>query len=191
MRGDADEVRRSSEVKGAWFTSARRYLTESGQDDVAERMIARLEPPHLEAFRDPIASAWYPEETLATTLRILREETRAERDERFVQVMQGITHVGLNRFFRLVLDLSSADFVLRKIPVMWGHIRRGAGKVEVQTDPRGATIRYSEFPWFSDPNYRLLTVGSIRTLLVACNTSGDVRVGESFHDALTIEITYR
>ena len=36
---------------------------------LAERMIAPLEPPHLEAFRDPIASAWYPEETLATTLR--------------------------------------------------------------------------------------------------------------------------
>lgn len=180
-----------NEVKGVWFVSARRYLAETGQEDVARRMIERLDEPHRATFASPAPSDWYPEATLAETLRMLREETGAARDERFVALMQAITHVGINRFFRLVLSVSSADFVLRKIPVMWGHIRRGAGKVSVETGDRGATIRYSEFPWFDEPTYRLMTEGSIRALLAAVDVSADVRVGSFTRSSLLVNVTYR
>lgn len=181
----------ASEVKGVWFVTARRYLMESGQEDVIARMVARLDEPHRTTFATPSASEWYPEASLAATLQLLREECGSQREERYVALMEAITLVGINRFFRLVLAVSSADFVLRKIPTMWAHIRRGAGKVTVETDERGATIRYSEFPWFDEPTYRLMTEGSIRALLGAVNVAGDVRLGAFTRSTLVVNVTYR
>ena len=180
----------ANRVKGVWFVTARRYLDER-EPDVVARMLARMPPEHASAFREPAASAWYPEEALACTLRLLREETRTFRDERFAELMETMTLVGLSRFFRTVLGLSSLPFVLRRIPEMWKLIRRGEGRVNVETSAHGATIRYTQFPWFVDPNYPLLTLGSIRALVSASRASADVRVAHTADDALTVEVTYR
>jgi hypothetical protein len=180
----------TSEVKGVWFVSARRYLDEQKMHGVADRILAKISAPHRAAFAEPGASEWYPEEALAETLRLLRHETRTGSDEQFTQLMEGITQVGINRFFRLLLSVASADFVLRKIPIMWHQIRRGDGQVQVTTDARGALIQYTEFPWFHDPVYPLMTLGSIRALLVVVGAPAHVSLGPSTRSSQQVLVSY-
>lgn len=180
----------ASEVKGVWFISARRFLEENGRGAVVDRVSARLPAQFRGAFTEPSASEWYPEEALAVTLRLLREEGGAARDDEFIALIEGITLVGINRFFRLLLSVASADFVLRKIPVMWDHIRRGDGRVVVETSTAGATIRYSMFPWFHDPVYPLMTLGSIRALLRVVGVHSEVRCGALTRTSMEVIVVH-
>ena len=82
----------------------------------------------------------------------------------FIAVVYGGI-IGVNRFFRVLLRLSSPAFVLRQTPTMWRQIRRGQGRGEVEPVPGGTLIRYRDFPWFDDVNYRLLAKGSLGAIV--------------------------
>jgi hypothetical protein len=71
-------------------------------------------------------------------------------------------------FFRLLMRLGSPTLVLRKAPAMWNHIRRGAGHVAVEANEAGGVLRFTEFPYFRDLHYRLLTIGAVRALVTVC-----------------------
>ena len=100
--------------------------------------------------------------------------------------MEGCTEIGVSRFFRVLLRLSTPGFVLRQVPTMWRHIRRGRGEVRVREEDGAFVLEYSDFPWFADPLYEHLTVGSVRALVrIATGKAPTIRA-EGLGDRLTL-----
>lgn len=178
----------SSEVKGAWFVAARAWLESRGSLEATARA---LKPDAREALLQPIPAAWYPEPVLQASLTALRDVVAPERAQ-FVAAMDACTAIGISRFFRALLRVASPGFVLRQVPTMWRHIRRGDGHVAVEAGDGRGTIRYSQFPYFADDNYRLLTEGSLRAVVRTC-TGREPRVAlvRATNDALEVEILWR
>lgn len=154
-----------SEVKGVWFVTAKSYLLGQRGPEAVEWVAERLDPAFRNAMLEPLTSGWYPERALAQGLDGMREVLGAVDDEVFCRIMRECTEIGVNRFFRALLRSSSPEFVLRQIPTMWRHIRRGQGRVDVERAPGGTLIHYSDFPWFEDVNYRLLVKGSLGAIV--------------------------
>ena len=134
-----------------------------------DRIDARVAMPYRGILRNALTSDWYPEEALAELLTALRAELTDGTPESFVDIIEKITLEGVGRFFRLVLALASPTFVLRKVPILWARMRRGAGCVEVDAQRDRVLLRYREFPWFDRETYRLMTVG---TLVGICKAAG-------------------
>jgi hypothetical protein len=157
-----------SEVRGLWFTTARRYVMEQGGDEWLEAMAHRMDRAYRDVILAPDASEWYPERALQQSLGAMHAVIAGGRDELFVDAMEACTTLGINVFFRLLMRLGSPTLVLRKAPAMWNHIRRGAGHVAVESDEAGGVLRFTEFPYFRDLHYRLLTIGAVRALVTVC-----------------------
>lgn len=184
-------VRPLSEVKGLWFTVARRYLVETyGPGKLAE-CVAYLGEPWGPMLSDPLPSAWYPEEALQDTLRMLDEVVVGGDQEEFIRVLEQCSLLAVNTFFRALLRLVPAPTMLRKVPTMWTLIRRGVGKVVVEAEDTSAVVRYSEFPYFHDLRYRLLTLAAIQSLMILCGRrDARVRLGAHTHDSLLVHVAY-
>jgi hypothetical protein len=74
---------------------------------------------------------------------------------------------------------------------MWNHIRRGQGQVAVEADEAGGVLRFTEFPYFRDPHYRLLTVGVVRALVTVCGRPRPVIDATDFDwDRLTVKVKF-
>lgn len=178
-----------SEVKGIWFDSARGWLDRHHGRARLERIDARVAPQYRGILRDALTSGWYPEEALAEMLFAMRAELTDGSREAFIGIIESITLEGVGRFFRLVLSLASPTFVLRKVPVLWDRMRRGAGRVEVEVLPDRVRLHYREFPWFGDENYRLMTVG---TLTGICKAAGarapQVEIVDWGRDRLDVDV---
>jgi hypothetical protein len=181
-----------SEVKGVWFTTARRYILEmQGGEELLAAVSHRVDRAYRELIVDPYPSEWYPERALQQAMHAMYAILAKNDDAVFIDHMEACTTLGVNHFFRALMRMSSPAAILKKTPAMWNHIRRGAGAVEVEADEAVATIRYTEFPYFRDPNYRLLTLGAVRALVRVCG--GDVRALDVVHyawDAMTVRVTY-
>lgn len=178
-----------SEIKGVWLVTAKSWVL--GQRTVAElNAVARhVDPAMRSALTDPLPSEWYPEETLQQVLRGMRSVLAEDSDSRFLELMRQCTRIGVNRFFRALLRLGSAQFVLRQVPTMWRQIRRGTGRVEVETESNRIQLRYRDFPYFDDPNYRLLTLGSLGAVVELCTSSQpSVSLGAHGSDWLDVAI---
>lgn len=179
-----------SEVKGPWFVAMRAWLDANASDGTAARVIQRIPVEHRRAVREPLPSEWYPEEALASALAAVDAEITKGDREAFLGVMEACTEIGLSRFFRVLLRLSTPAFVLRRVPTMWRQIRRGAGEVEVAERGSVVELRYRAFPWFEDARYELLTLGSVRALMKTCTgTSPSIDVAHRAPDALTLHIS--
>jgi hypothetical protein len=178
------------EVKGLWFVSASDWLTRVHGVEARQR-VARHMGEHGGLLQDAIASEWYPERALQDALAGLRAELAEGDPDRFVEVVRNMVGSGIGRFFRLMLQLGSASFVLRKVPVLWTRVQRGPGHVSVDSQPDRAVIRYRNFPFFSDPNYPLMTGASLQAMVQA--STGRIptaRVVGSGDDWLDIEINH-
>ncbi len=177
----------SSEVKGAWFVAARAWLEERGR---LESAAAALPPEVRVVLLEPIPAAWYPEQALQQAMNGVRTAV-AMTPEQFVDAMDGCTVIGTSRFFRAMMRMASPAFVLRQVPTMWKHIRRGDARVAVETEGTRARITYTDFPFFADENYRLLTEGSLRAVVRTC-TGRDPRVSiqRVTADSLTVEVRW-
>jgi hypothetical protein len=158
-----------SEVKGIWFDSAARWLRRTRGPDAAARLDALVSEAHRGILLDPVVFDWYPEAALGDLLAAVRVELTDGSAGAFVHIIEEITLDGVGRFFRLVLSLASPSFVLRKVPILWGRMRRGAGRVEVDATLQRVRLRYRDFPYFDDENYRLMTVA---TLGGVCRAAG-------------------
>jgi hypothetical protein len=159
-----------SEVKGVWFASAHNFLLDELGADRLEAVVKAMAPAHREALQRPASFEWYPEGALQDMLNALFEVECSNDRELFEDLMRRCTRMGVSRFFRVLVSLGSFRFVTSKVPVMWGRIRLGAGEVEVDflSDPERARVSYSNFPWFSDPLYRLMTRGSLAGVVELC-----------------------
>jgi hypothetical protein len=181
-----------SEVKGVWFVAARDYARAVHGQEVLDALLERTPYKYRDVYAAPIASAWYPEEALQEALSMLYEIVAQESDVIFEQIMEGCTEQGINRLFQMLLRISSPGFVLRMVPTMWRQIRRGAGHVDVDQHEGHTVIRYSEFPWFDDRLYRLLTVGSLRAIVRTCtHEEPRIDVLEAQGHSLTLRVAYR
>lgn len=181
-----------SEVKGAWFCSALDYARELHGDAQVDEWVAHSHPAYREVYANPIASAWYPEACFQEALSMLYERVAQENDRVFEKLIEGCTERGVNLLFRMLIRVSAPAFVLRRLPTMWRQIRRGAGHVDVMQEAGHSMVHYSEFPWFKDPLYRLLTVGSLRALVRTCTQeSPRIEVLDYGVDQLSLRIAYR
>lgn len=179
----------ASEVKGIWFESARGWLLRTHGPEALVRVEQRLDPELRGLLREPMASQWYPESSLAALLVATRDELTDGSARGFIAMVEDITLDGVGRFFRLVLSLASPGFVLRKVPVLWNRMRRGAGRVEVETRPDRVRLRYREFPWFDDENYRLMTVATIQGICRAAGSRAPVaEVVQWSPDTLDVDV---
>jgi len=177
-----------SEVKGAWFVAARAWLEERSALDAAAQMLPREVRTVL---LEPIPASWYPEESLQDALRAVRDVVAPDGND-FVDAMDGCTVIGTSRFFRAMLRAASPAFVLRQVPTMWHHIRRGDANVEVKVEDEKALVAYSSFPYFSDENYRLMTEGSLRALVRTCTARNPkVTLLRSTADSLNVEVRWK
>jgi hypothetical protein len=180
-----------SEVKGLWFTVGRRFVLERYGQEMLDVCVARLGERHGAALRDPLPSQWYPEETLQQMLGVLYIVVAQGDQARYVDIIEESSLIAVHHFFRALLRLVAPATMLRKIPTMWGLIRRGTGKVAVEADDAQATVRYSDFPYFDDVHYRLLTLGAIRALMTLCGaTQARVELVAHTHDSLTVAVAY-
>jgi hypothetical protein len=158
----------TSEVKGLWFVVARRYLIDRYEPDLPLRMASLVAPELREVILEPLRSAWYPEAALQEFMAAFdRLVTHGDR-KRLVAVFEECTLQGVHRFFQALLRLTSPDFLLKKTPVLWNFVRRGAGSVAVEADEARAIVRYRDFPYFEDRNYQLLALGTLRPLATLC-----------------------
>jgi hypothetical protein len=181
-----------SQVKGVWFSAAVEYARDVHGDEVVDRIIAGTPARYREVYANPIASAWYPEEAMEIGLIVIYDVIAQGNDFMFEKIMEGCTEKGVNRLFRLLLRASSPSFVLRRVPTMWKHVRRGAGHVDVEQLEGESVVRYSEFPWFRNPLYRMLTVGSLRSLVRTCTgATPRIEVLHFDHASMGVGIRYR
>ena len=161
-----------SEVKGIWFLSAIRYLREAHGEAMVERVTEGLLPEHRPIFTDALPGEWYPEAALQDMLAVLFGQVAGGDEDLFVRFVEEASVYGTGRFFRVLLGLASTRFLMRRVPVLWDRMRRGLGRVEVEQGERTTVLHYRDFPYFADPNYRLMTVGTLRGL---CRVAGQVR----------------
>lgn len=180
-----------SEVKGLWFVVGRRYVLDHYGEEKLAACIARMGDRNAQALSNPIASQWYPEETLQQTLGVLDLVVAGGDQEAFVRIMLECSLLAVNHFFRALLRLVPAPTMLRKIPKMWSLIRRGPGRVVVEADETHAVVKYSDFPYFDDVHYRGLTVGAVRSLLVLCGAmQAEVEITAYTPETLTLDVRY-
>jgi len=180
-----------SEVKGLWFVVGKRYVLDHHGPEMLAACVARLGERHGHVLAEPIASEWYPEETLQQTLAVLDVVVAQGDQDAFVQILVECSLLAVNHFFRALLRLVPPPTMLRKIPTMWTLIRRGTGRVVVEADETHGAVRYSEFPYFDDVHYRLLTVAAVRSLMILCGAR-DARVDLAAYsrDTLALDVSY-
>jgi hypothetical protein len=181
-----------SEVKGLWFVVAKRYLIDRYDPELPARMAALVDEPLRHAFLDPVRSGWYPEACLTQFMRAFDELVTHGDQRKLVLAFEECTLQGVHRFFQALLRLTTPEFLLRRTPVLWSYVRRNQGRLTVEADPQRAIIRYVDFPYFDDVNYRLLALGTLRPLATLCGgTSPRADVLGYGRDWLDVEVRYR
>ncbi len=181
----------TSEVKGLWFVVARRYLIDRHDPELPRRIAALMDPALSTVVLEPLRSAWYPEAALQQFMASFDELVTHGDRRRLVAIFEECTLQGVHRFFQALLRLTSPDFLLRKTPVLWNYVRRGAGSVTVEAVEARAIVRYRDFPYFEDRNYPLLALGTLRPLATLCGgTDPRAEVLGGGADWLDVEVSF-
>ncbi len=179
-----------SEVKGVWFATAKKYASEKFGPLAVADLIANVGPACAEVLTHGIASAWYPEEIFGEALAGIRHVLAGDDSALFVRVMEEATLVGVNRFISSLIGKANPAFVMRRVPAMWAHVRRGPAVVTVDATDAGAEVHYSQFPYFGDENYVYLTQGSLRALVAICQRTANVRIASHGRTHLSLAVTW-
>jgi hypothetical protein len=181
-----------SEVKGIWFVSARKWVVQDVGEEALRAVLSELHGPAREALEEPLSSHWYPEEALQQGLDAARRVLAGDSSDRMLELLEQVSLVGINTFWRTALRITSTEFALRALPVSWRHIRRGPGEMVVDVEDGFAKIHYRHFPYFDDPNYRLLVLGTLRPLLrVSTGHEVPVTIVSYTRDTLTAHVRFR
>jgi len=176
-------------VKGSVFVTVRSWLTdehgEQGYDDLLGAMTAE----HASEVRDPLPSTWHPEEVHQSMLHALNE-VFCDRDPfRYRQAIAALTVLGIHKFARLVLQMSSNAFVLRRLPTLWNVIRRGPATTEVEQQGDLTRIRYGSFPFYGDDLYRRYTLGVLTGIVrTSAEVDPEVQVVSHGTDRMVVEL---
>jgi hypothetical protein len=185
------EAAMPSEVKGLWFVVARRYIVDHHGPELVERMAAQMSESCRPSLIEPLRSEWYPEACLQESLGAFYELVAQRDDRRMLAAMEDCTLQGINRFFEVLLRLTTPSFVMKKSEVLWRYVRRGQGALRVETEESRAICRYVDFPYFDDVTYRLLALGTLRPLAsLAQGTTASARVIDFGKTWLDVEVSY-
>lgn len=170
----------------------RAWLDEHATDAQRAELRAALSDEHRGAYDDPLVSAWYPESMLRDALGAAFVHVCQRDPRRYVAMVEGATAIGVNRFFRILLRLSTLSFVTKLVPTMWRQIRRGRGMVDVQIDDDVALVRYRDFPPLTEQLYQEMTVGSLRSVVrIATGAEPEVRIVAERPDGIDVAIRLR
>lgn len=87
--------------------------------------------------------------------------------------------------------MSSAAFVLRRAPTLYGVIRRGPATLTVDQAEGRSHLAYRQFPFFDDELYRHYFRGLLRGLVRrALGRTPEVRIVGWGPDSLDVEIDH-
>jgi hypothetical protein len=179
------------QVKGFAFETMRLHLTKEFGEEAWEALMDALPRQTQVVFREAEIAEWYAEAEMRRFIHVLYEQLAERDDERFKAIARGVALAGVNRFFRMILSLASARFVLRKVPVFWQRIRQGPAVLvtELAADGR-VLIHYQGFRYCRDPICRLLSIANCQALVLAA--TGKVPAGEVIAvegDSMTLAFT--
>jgi hypothetical protein len=180
----------TSEVKGLWFVTARRYALHHYGEEAIANIVAKMKPRYREALERPLPSAWYEEEAMQDAFAAARE-VLAPSDEAMRELFEGCSLFGITYFWRIALRVTTTEFAVRMLPATWRHIRRGPGQMAVSVDGPRASVNYTRFPYFDDVNYRLLVLGTLRPLLqISTGKPANITIAGHGKSWLTAEIDF-
>jgi len=146
-------------VKGNVFVTVRDWLTDAHGEASYQRLLDAMPPEHAREVADPLPSIWHPETIHQSMLHALHETVCSGDLRRYQGVIADITVLGVHKFARLILQMSSNAFVLRRLPTLWKIIRRGPATTEVDQTRERTQIAYGRFPFYGDALYRHYILG--------------------------------
>jgi hypothetical protein len=157
-----------SEVKGAWFVTARRYVLEEYGQGAFDRYVTAARQESREAIREPLASRWYPETIMRDALEAFYEGVSGRSDHRFQAAMEACAALGTHWFFQMLLSITTPRYFLRLLPTAMRQVRRGPVRMSVDVREHDATLRFEHHPFSDHPQYRLATPAILRAVLRLC-----------------------
>jgi hypothetical protein len=167
---DLDAMRAESQIKGFVFATCKRYISQRFSPEVYDELVAGLPESSRQLFVDPIVSSFYGEAHMHAFVTRIHQELAKGDPELFGDIMRGIAAAGINKFFRLILSLSSASFVMRRVPLLYKRLRQGPAKLHVDEEGERFFIHYDSFPWCSDPVYRSTSMANLQAAAAAAGT---------------------
>jgi hypothetical protein len=179
------------EVKGVWFLTARRHIVSAYGEEKLHAVARALSDETRAHLLEPMASAWYAEEIFQEMMAAVMSELCHGDTLAFSTFMEACTELGVNTFFRILLRITSIEFLMRKMPTLSKQYRRNDSICTVETNDERALLHWKNFPYFDDRNYRALTVATlIKTaeLCTGARPKGDVI--EHTRDTMTVQVIY-
>jgi hypothetical protein len=167
-----------SEVKGAWFITARRYVLQDHGPEVLARYIEAVPLASREAVSEPVVSRWYPESVMHDALEAFFQEVAGRDASRFTSGMERCAVLGTHWFLQILVSASTPRYLLRLLPAALRQVRRGSVRVVVDVREATATLRFINQPFSDHPCYRMATPAILRAILRLC-------VGQSARATLT------
>jgi hypothetical protein len=157
-----------SEVKGAWFVTARRYVIQDHGEDVLARYVEAAPEASREALCDPVLSRWYPEAAMRDALEAFYRVVAQRDPDRFTAAIEQCTVLGVHWFVQVLVSVSTPRYLLRLMPAAMRQMRRGPVRMIVDARDRDATLRLVNHPFSDNPCYRLTTPAILRAVLGLC-----------------------
>lgn len=178
-------------MKGIWFVTSRRYVLQEYGHDVFERYVQAAPRAYRDLLRDPVVSRWYSEETLRDALAAFHAVVTGSNDATFQAAMERCTVLGVHWFLQILASVTTPSYLLRLLPPTLNQIRRGPVRVQVVTDVRSATLRFTGQPYADDPRYLLSTPAIVRSIVALC-VGPVARARLTYHDLSThvCEVTW-
>jgi hypothetical protein len=158
----------TSEVKGAWFVTARRYVVQDHGEEVFARYWQSAPDASRDAIRDPVVSRWYPETVMRDALEAFYEEVCNRDADKFMAAMERCTVLGTHWFVQVLVSVSTPRYLLRLLPAALRQLRRGQVRMTVDVRDGDATLRFMNHPFSDHPCYRLATPAILRAVLGLC-----------------------
>lgn len=167
-----------SEVKGAWFMTARRYVLQDHGEEVLARYVAAAPVESRDALGDPVVSRWYPETAMRDALESFFREVCHRDADKFAAAMERCTVLGTHWFFQMLVSVSTPRYLLRLLPTALRQLRRGPVRLALDVRETAATLRFTHHPFADNACYRMATPAILRAILRLC-------VGQSARAVLT------
>ena len=176
-------------VKGNVFVTVREWLTREHGREAYDDLLGAMPEDHAAEVRDPLPSIWHPEEVHQSMLHGLHAVFCDRDSRRYRDAIAELTILGVHKFARLILQMSSNAFVLRRLPTLWRVIRRGPATTDVEQREGLTTIRYGAFPFYGDELYRLYILGVLTGIVrVSAGADPEVRVVSHDVDRMRVEL---
>lgn len=156
------------QVKSLTFVTLRHVLFSSfvGErgDNVLSAVLDNLDLEARTTLQSAEPGGWVDEHLMLNVMETLLQTGFEGDSAAYQDFARGVAAAGISRFLKIFLSLTSARFALRRVPVVWNHLRRNAGAVDVQREGEGLRLTYVGFPFFAHEAYRLLSAANCEAL---------------------------